>query len=140
MFHQHVAPQPAPCIVFRGTGKQISQTEKDAYPTELVVLWQPKAWVDRPVARDWVSKVIKPLVEADRKAGVGGENSRYLLIQEHLDAQCQPEYLETLRDLGVDDHKVPPNKTDQVQPIDRDFGRLLKVYIGQVSPARHLHS
>jgi hypothetical protein len=79
-------------------------------------------------------------VEADRKAGVGGENSRYLLIQDNLDAQCQPEYLEMLRDLGVNDHKVPPNKIDQVQPIDRGFGRLLKVYIGQVSPARHLHS
>jgi hypothetical protein len=135
MFHQHVAPQPAPCIVFRGTGKQISQAEKDAYPSELVVLWQPKAWVDRLVARDWVSKIIKPLVEADRKAGVANENSRYLLIQDNLDAQCQPEYLEMLRNLGVDDHKVPPNKTDQVQPIDRGFGRLLKVYIGQVRPA-----
>jgi hypothetical protein len=130
-FFEHVAPQPAPCIIFRGLGKQISQAEKDAYPAELVVLWQPKAWADRPVARDWVSKVIKPLVEADRAAGVADENSRYMLIQDNLDAQCQPEYLEMLRELGVDDHKVRPNKTDQVQPIDRGFGRLLKVYIGQ---------
>jgi hypothetical protein len=136
-FHKHVMAQPAPCIVFRGTGKQIAQAEKDAYPAELVVLWQPKAWVDRPVAREWVSKVIKPLVEADKKAGAADDSSRYLLIQDNLDAQCQPEYLEMLRALGVDDHKVPPNKTDQVQPIDRGFGRLLKVYIGQVSSASH---
>ena len=31
----------------------------------------------------------------------------------------------------VDDHKVPPNETDQVQPIDRGLGRQVKIYIGQ---------
>lgn len=87
--------------------------------------------MDRPTALDWVGKVIKPLVNADRKAGVANDDTRYLLIQDNLDSQCQPAYLDELRALGVDDHKVPPNKTDQVQPIDRGLGRLLKVYMGQ---------
>ena len=30
----------------------------------------------------------------------------------------------------TDDHKVPPNKTDQVQPIDRGLGRQIKIYMG----------
>ena len=35
--------QPPPCLVMRGTGARISQEELDAYPPELVVLWQPCA-------------------------------------------------------------------------------------------------
>ena len=34
-------------------------------------------------------------------------------------------------DSCVDDHKLPPNETDQVQPIDRGLGRQVKVYLGQ---------
>ena len=32
-------------------------------------------------------------------------------------------------------HKLPPNETDQVQPIDRGLGRHIKVYIGQLMDA-----
>ena len=75
--------------------------------------------------------VIKPFVEAERKAGVADSSTRYLLFQDNLDSQKQPEYIEYLRDCGVDDHKLPPNETDQVQPIDRGLGRQVKVYLGQ---------
>ena len=34
-------------------------------------------------------------------------------------------------DCGVDDHALPPNEADQVQPIDRGLGRQVKIYIGQ---------
>ena len=34
--------------------------------------------------------------------------------------------------MGIDDHKVPPNETDQVQPVDRGLGRQVKVYLGQL--------
>ena len=37
-----------------------------------------------------------------------------------------------IQSVGVDDHKVPPNETDQVQPIDRGMGRQIKVYLGQL--------
>ena len=63
--------------------------------------------------------MIKPFIEAERKAGVANEDSRYLLFQDNLDAQKQPEYLDYLKAWGVDDHKFPPNETDQLQPIDR---------------------
>ena len=32
---------------------------------------------------------------------------------------------------GVDNHQLPPNETDQVQPIDRGLGRHVKIYLGQ---------
>ena len=37
-----------------------------------------------------------------------------------------------MQSVGVDDHKVPPNETYQVQPIDRGMGRQIKVYLGQL--------
>ena len=130
-YTEHLMVQPPPCLVFRGTGKQIKQEEKDAYPPELVVLWQPKAWVDRPIAVQWVELAWKQLVAADRAAGVCDDEDRYLLFDDNLDAQKQPEYLEALKALQTDNHKIAPDKTDQLQPVDDGLGRQLAQYTGQ---------
>ena len=57
--------------------------------------------------------------------------TRYLLFQDNLDSQKQPDYIQYLKEWAVDDHKLPPNETDQVQPIDRGLGRQVKIYLGQ---------
>ena len=31
----------------------------------------------------------------------------------------------------MDDHKLPPNETDQAQPIDRGLGRQVKIYLDE---------
>ena len=90
-----------------------------------------KAWIDRPLALEWAEDVMQPFVEAERKAGVADASTRYLLFQDNLDAQKQPDYLNFLAQWGIDDHKLPPNETDQVQPIDRGLGRQVKIYLGQ---------
>ena len=41
--------------------------------------------------------MIKPFIEAERKAGVAGADTRYLLFQDNLDAQKQPEYIDYLK-------------------------------------------
>ena len=131
LYKKYLQEQPAPCIIFRGKGR-ISQAERDAYPDGLVVLWQEKAWVDRPTALEWAEKVIKPFIEAECNAGVASSSDRYLLFQDNLDAQKQPEYIRYLREeCQTHDHKVPPNETDQVQPIDRGLGWHVKLYMGQ---------
>ena len=130
LYDKYLLEQPAPCILFRGKGN-ISEVERAAYPQGLVVLWQDKAWVDRPLAVEWVEDVIKPFIEAERRAGVAMRWTRYLLFQDNLDSQKQPEYIDLLKEWCVDDHKLPPNETDQVQPIDRGFGRQIKIYLGQ---------
>ena len=132
IFKKELMRQPPPCIIFRGTGSRISQEEKDAYPEGLVVLWQKKAWVDRPLALLWAEKVMKPFMDAERAAGVADASSRYLLFQDNLDAQKQQAYLDYLRDeCQLESCFVPPNKTDQVQPVDRGFGQHIKLYMGQ---------
>ena len=132
LYDKYLQEQPAPCIIFRGKGN-ISDMERAAYPDGLVVLWQDKAWVDRPLAVEWAEDVIKPFIEAERRAGVAMRWTRYLLFQDNLDPQKQPEYIDYLKDeCGVDDNKLPPNETDQVQPIDRGFGRQIKIYLGHL--------
>ena len=74
---------------------------------------------------------MEPFIQAERKAGVADASTRYLLFQDNLDSQKQPGYVGFLAEWGVDDHKLPPNETDQVQPIDRGLGQQIKVYIGQ---------
>ena len=66
LYNQYLQEQPAPCIIFRGQGINITDFERDAYPEGLVVLWQQKAWVDRPLAKEWVEDVIQPFIEAER--------------------------------------------------------------------------
>ena len=83
------------------------------------------------MAMEWAEDVIKPFIQAERKAGVASASTRYLLLEDNLDSQKQPDYLEFLKKWAVDDHKVPPNETDQVQPIDRGLGRVVKLYMGQ---------
>ena len=95
------------------------------------ILGRISSAVDRPLALEWAEDVIQPFIEAERKAGVADADTRYLLFQDNLDSQKQPEYLNFLKKWGVDDHKLPPNETDQVQPIDRGLGRQIKIYIGQ---------
>ena len=80
---------------------------------------------------EWAEDVIKPFIESERKAGVATADTRYLLFQDNLDSQKQPAYVDFLKSWGVDDHKLPPNETDQVQPIDRGLGRQVTIYIGQ---------
>ena len=130
LYDKYLQEQLAPCILFRGEGN-ISEVERAAYPEGLVVLWQDKSWVDRPLAVERVADVIKPFLEAERRAGVVMRWTRYLLFQDNLDSQKQPEYIDLLKEWCVDEHKLPPNETEQVQPIDRRFGRQIKIYLGQ---------
>ena len=47
-----------------------------------VVLWQPKAWCDRPIALEWAKLVFKKVIDADSAAGVCESEDSYLLIQD----------------------------------------------------------
>ena len=104
--------------------------------TSIVVLWQPKAWVDRPTSIAWAKQCFKKMIDADIAAGVANASTRYMLIQDNLDAQLKsrnPEYIKYLAtECQTDDHKVPPNKTDQVQPVDRGMGGTVKRYMSQL--------
>ena len=41
-----------------------------------------------------------PFIEAERKAGVATAGTNYVLFQDILDSQKQPNYIQKLKDLG----------------------------------------
>ena len=74
---------------------------------------------------------MQPFMDAEHNAGVATDAQRYLLLlEDNLDSQKQPDYIDLLKFIGVDDHKVPPNETDQAQPVDRGFGQHIKLEMG----------
>ena len=137
-YKKNLLEQPPPTIIFRGKGN-ISEQERAAYPEGLVVLFQEKAWVDRPTAVAWAKQSWKKLIEADKAAGVADETSRYLMFQDNLDAQRpdrNPEYTDYLKDdCQTDSHMLPPGKTDELQPVDDGMGRNTKVNMAQEEDA-----
>ena len=137
-YKANLMEQPPPCLIFRGTGTRISQAELDAYPSDLIVLWQPKAWADRPTTVACVEKCYSKIIEADIAAGVADDSARYLMIADNLDSQDavrNPPYIAALDKCQTDDHKVPGGYTDQVQPVDRGKGRHIKIYMGEEEDA-----
>ena len=105
-------------VTFRGTGQRITTAEKLAYDLRVVVQFQPKAWMDRPTAVDWVERVWKPLKES-----LPGD-SEALLFLDNLDAHCHIDFLTKLRRTGTLARFYPPGCTDIVQAVDAGAGAL----------------
>ena len=116
-YRENLLEQPPPCIIFLGTGKGISQYERDAYPRELMVLWQPKAWCDRPIALEWAKLVFKKVIDADSAAGVCESEDSYVLPAHpgqprRAEAARVPRRAQEASNRRPRDHEVPPNNTD----------------------------
>ncbi|KAK3273295.1 hypothetical protein CYMTET_18458 [Cymbomonas tetramitiformis] len=114
-------PQPRIAILFRGTGKRISEAEKTAYHPDVDVYWQKCAWVDRPVAIEWQNGTLIPFLNEHLA------NEESVVFADNLDAQIQPEYLENQkvngRALGW---SLLKDGTFWSQPIDLGLGREIK--------------
>ena len=111
-------------MFFRGTGERITEIEKEGYHKNVLVLWQKKAWLDRPTCNTWAnyfSEYLQELpekIKAYRATASGGrgeftmpknekniENQNEsmgkslssLLLVDNLDGQCQPEFATILK-------------------------------------------
>ena len=78
-------------IIFRGTGKNISQSEKRKYHKSVDVFWQNKAWADTPVSCEWVKKTLKSAIP---------EGEEFLLVCDNLVAQTSIEFKESVREIN----------------------------------------
>jgi transposase-like protein len=104
------------CLIFRGMGR-IPAAERAAYDSRVHVLFQKKAWFDRPTALDWVQEVYKPYVE-----GVPGEK---LLLCDNLDAQVVMGFRSAAKKVDTLVWYLPPGCTDFLQAVDAGAGALI---------------
>ena len=115
-------------IIFRGKG-HVSKIEKQAYDKRVDVYFQSHAWADSDFCMQWARRTFQE--------GLKGEDGKLpaaqsLLLMDNLHGQTTEEFKTYL-------HKfcntllwhLPAGCTDEVQPIDAGYGRLLKVYTGQ---------
>lgn len=110
-------------MIARGKGTRISAAEKAAWNTEVNVLWQKCAWVDRPIMLQ-----IAETFGEHVKAKHGGKP--VLLFCDNLDAHCHHPVLVELKRANVFVCFVPPQCTDSVQAIDAGIGRSIRIYVG----------
>ena len=106
-----------PAIIFRGTGLRIKESEKLQYHKDVDVYWQKKAWVDTPVAVEWVKKTFSKVTSTEEES---------LLLCDNLSAQTSEDFLEALRRRNTRRYLFPANVTDLIQPVDAGVGRVKK--------------
>lgn len=84
--------QPRICIIFPGLGGPHYDKEREQYDKRVVVMFQKKAWLDRPTARAYV-RLMAPDIDRLR-VGVGAKPDELgMAFHDNLDAQTQEEYV-----------------------------------------------
>jgi len=114
--------QPRLGIIFRGTGKRISEDEKAAYHPDVDVYYQENAWADTKMCVEWVEKTLSAAVK---------EDDHFVLFCDNLTGQVADQFKEAVSKLGGVVWYGLPSATDLWQPVDAGFAQLLKTLIGQ---------
>ncbi len=115
-------PQPPLGIIFRGTGKRISEAERSNYHPQVHVEFQSKAWADTEYSVSWITRTLKKVQE-----DVKGES---LLFLDNLSSQTSEAFIKEARKVNVRVHFFPANCTDLIQPVDHHVGVNLKRKVG----------
>ena len=109
-------------IIFRGTGKRISQDEKNAWHPDIDVYFQENAWADTKFSVEWVERTLKPNTKNE---------NRFALFCDNLTVQITEDFKESVSNINGICWYGLPNATDLWQPVDAGYAQLLKVLITQ---------
>lgn len=115
-----VARQPRPCIIFRGKGGAYYDKERKLYDKRVDVLFQPKAWADRPTSLAYVRESLAKTFRKD------ADGRRHLLFCDNLDSQKTQKFKDALRRVGADVHFGVACLTDDWQVVDNGVGKAIK--------------
>ena len=122
--------QPPIAIIFRGADAKYYAAERDDYDDRVKILYQKKAWADRPTSEAWVRQVLHPHLV--KRADDEGAPPSTILFCDNLDSQVYTGFLDALREKNVCRHLLVAGETEMLQPIDAGIGSTLKTIIGQV--------
>lgn len=111
-----------PALIFRGTGKRVSQDEVTAYHSDVDVYWQPNAWADTAFSVEWVRRTLSKDV---------ADLNEYVLFCDNLTAQTSDAFLREVRQHNGIVWFGVPNGTHFWQPVDAGPGKAFKSYIGR---------
>ncbi|EDO41481.1 predicted protein [Nematostella vectensis] len=118
--------QPRLALIFRGTGKRVSQDEVSAYHPDVDVYFQEKAWADIQTCVDWVNKTLSAVVDKEE---------RFVVFCDNQTGQISREFKEAVSKKGGMVWYGLPGATDLWQPVDAGYSQLLKTLVGQAHSA-----
>lgn len=106
---------------------RISAAERAAWDPRVVVLFQPKAWVDRNVA----VQIAKALCEDEKK--ISDDDCEKVWLGDNLDAQCTLQYRQAMMEGNMTVLHYPPKTSDKgLAPVDNGAGRAVTQKIGEL--------
>ena len=122
--------QPPVTLIFRGADRKYYRNEIAEYDPRIHILFQKKAWADRPTSEAWVCQVLHSHI--NERTRLEGREPSTILFCDNLDAQVHTGFLDALREKSVCRHLLVAGETEMLQPIDAGIGSVLKTVIGDV--------
>ena len=120
--------QPKVTIIFRGQGVRITRQEKNSWDPRVHVMFQKKAWFDRPTSKLWDKEVFaRHIEERTDKEGVRPESIAFC---DNLDAQTHPDFHAALKSHGTSRYLLKAKETEALQTIDVGIAAISKWLIG----------
>ena len=118
-------PRVRPTVIFRGKGKRIRPDEKKSWDKRVKVYFQPKAWCDESVMKQWVCDEWGNIFTNPPTSGSSG---KILVADVHMAQQTDQvkRLLVTKKTVLVN---VPPGCTSRVQPLDVSVNKPFKNYV-----------
>ncbi|CAB1097678.1 unnamed protein product [Ectocarpus sp. CCAP 1310/34] len=108
--------------------RQVPAVEKAAYDPGVDVLFQENAWMDGPTCMTWAKHSFLSSMKGEE--GVVPEEQS-ILFADNLHAQTTDDFKKFLHgECNTLLRLLPPKLTDELQPVDAGYGRLLKVEVG----------
>ena len=119
---------PPITVCFRGTGRRISQDERDAYHPGVKVIWQRKAWFDQTTQLKWFGSVMTPWLKRHFVDPSSGELMETLGTCDSLAASKCDAFVNVANEVRHRVYHGPKNFTEHWQACDRGPGQLVKTY------------
>ena len=117
-----------PAVIFRGKGK-VPAVERAAYDPRVDVFFQDNAWMDNATSIAWLKKSLLRSLKGEE--GVVPRDQS-ILFANSLHVQTTDEVKRILHEeCNTLLWLLPPGTTDELQPVDAGYGRLLKVEAGK---------
>lgn len=112
-----------PFFVFKGKAGGRIEREFQDFPEGGLYSVQEKAWMDEPLMKVWVNKVLKPFVET---APPGIEP---VLFLDSYRCHMMASVVSLIEDMGVQVEHIPGGCTGLCQPVDVGIGKPLKNHV-----------
>ena len=116
-----------PQLVHQGTTSACLPRVK--FPNNWYVTRSPNHWANESTTKDYIQKIINPYLRNKRAELKFPDNRHALCISDNFKGQLTDDVLQLLEQSFIDVVFVPPNCTNQFQPLDLSVNKSAKEFL-----------